>query len=132
MDEVFEQALAPVLRDLGDAGVAPARIEEQNWTGLEDLPSAMVWSTDGSGVGVSVDRQAKSAERAAAAADQIQEWAIEELWGKAPTNWPRCPQHPDSHPMKAAVRHQTAVWVCPVDEQPVALIGSLRRAEVAQ
>ena len=130
MNEVLEQGLAPVLRDLSGSGVAPARIEEQNWTGLEDWPSAMVWSTDGSGSGVSVDRRAPSAERVAAVADQIQEWAIEELWGRAPTNWPRCPQHPDSHPMKATVQHQTAVWVCPVDEKLVALIGSLRR-EVA-
>ncbi len=122
---MLEQALAPVLRDLSGAGVAPARIEEENWTGLEDRPSAMVRSADGSGSGIGVDRQATSAERVAAVADQIQEWAIEELWGNAPTNWPQCPQHPETHPLKATVQHKMAVWVCPVDERPAAKIGSL-------
>ena len=131
MNEVLEQTLAPVLRDLSGAGLAPARIEEENWTGLEHRPSAMVRSADGSGSGISVDRQATSAERVAAVADQIQEWAIEELWGRASTNWPRCPHHPETHPMKATVQHQTAVWVCPVDDKPVALIGSLTEAQGA-
>lgn len=131
MNEVLEQAMAPVLQDLSGAGVAPARIEEQNWTDLEDRPSAMVRSTDGSGFGISVDRLAPAAERVAAIADQIQEWAIEQLWGTAATNWPRCPQHPDSHPMKATVQHQSAVWVCPFDERPISVIGSLRAADVA-
>ncbi|WP_139142747.1 hypothetical protein [Humibacillus sp. DSM 29435] len=89
MNEVLEQALAPVLQDLSGAGVSLARIEEENWTGLEDRPSAMVWSTDGSGFGIGVDRLAPS------------------------------------------VQHQSAVWVRPVGEKPIALIGSLRAAEVA-
>jgi hypothetical protein len=42
------------------------------------------------------------------------EWAVEALWhaGRSAT-WPGCPQHPDSHPLMAAVRERRAVWICP-------------------
>lgn len=32
-------------------------------------------------------------------ADQVQEWAIEELWIRSATNWPPCPHHSDTHPL---------------------------------
>jgi hypothetical protein len=58
-------------------------------------------------------------------ANQIQEWAIEELWATTATNWPRCPRHPDSHPTKASTREATAVWTCPADELVISTIGEL-------
>jgi hypothetical protein len=125
VDEVLQQAMEPVLRDLRGAGVAPPRIEDDDWTGDTDSASAMLRSPDGSGRGVYVSRLAPGFERVAAMADQVQEWAIEELWGQAPTNWPPCPPHPDSHPMSAAARGGAAVWECPVDETVIAPIGAL-------
>jgi hypothetical protein len=101
-------------------------IEDRDWTGVPEKPGVIVWSPDGSGTGVSVWRSESEAERVASMADQVQEWAIEELWGDhASTNWPPCPHHPDSHPLEATVRDQSAVWVCPGDGQMVALIGAL-------
>lgn len=41
------------------------------------------------------------------------------------TNWPRCPRHPDSHPMKVSTRGATAVWTCPADEIVISSIGEL-------
>jgi hypothetical protein len=125
VDEVLRQAMEPVLRDLRGVGIAPPRIEYDEWTDDPDSASAMMWSPDGSGTGVYVSRLAPEFERVAAVADQIQEWAIEELWGQGPTNWPPCPQHPDRHPMKAATRDGAAVWECPVDETFISPIGSL-------
>jgi len=58
-------------------------------------------------------------------ADQVQEWAIEELWGEAPTNWPPCPHHPNSHPMKVSTSEAAAMWTCPADEAPIAPVGAV-------
>ncbi len=94
-------------------------------TGDPDWPSVTLWSADGSGTGVSVARFAPGFERIASVADQVQEWAIEELWVQASTNWPPCPQHPNRHPMKATTRVGAAVWECPADEALMSEIGML-------
>lgn len=125
MDEVLRQAMEPVLRDLRGAGVAPPRVEDDDWTDDADCASAMLWSPDGSGRGVYVSRLVPECERVAAVADQVQEWVIEELWGQAPTNWPPCPRHPDHHPMRAVPREGAAVWECPADETLVSPVGAL-------
>lgn len=72
-----------------------------------------------------VARSAQVSERVASMADQVQEWAIEELWGQASTNWPACPQHPNSHPLKATTLGGSAVWVCPADGALISKIGML-------
>lgn len=127
MDEVLRQALAPVLRDLAASSnsARPAELEEHDWTGDPRWPSAMIRSADGTARGVSVDRSAPSAERIASAADHVQEWVIEELWGSEPTNWPVCPLHPDSHPLRATVRAANAWWDCPRDSTSIVRIGAL-------
>ncbi|HEX2895886.1 MAG TPA: hypothetical protein VHO29_17920 [Marmoricola sp.] len=87
MDEALREALEPILRDLRAAGLDEPRVEDHDWAEDPERPSAMLWSRDGSGSGVSVLRSATPSERVTAVADQVQEWAIEEqLWGAAPTN----------------------------------------------
>jgi hypothetical protein len=125
VDEVLSQAMAPVLRDLRSAGIAAPRIEDRDWTDDPGSSSVMLWSPDGGGTGVYVSRAAPEFERVAMVADQVQEWAIEELWGEAPTNWPRCPRHPNSHPMKVSTRDAAAVWTCPADEVVISPVGEL-------
>ena len=125
MDPVLSAALQPILRDLRRDGLAEPRIEDRDWTGDPDRPSAMLWSPDGSGTGVSVDRHHPAFNRVADVADQVQQWAIEELWGHASTNWPRCPQHPGTHPMLATTAGETAVWACPFDQTVLSTIGDL-------
>lgn len=121
----MRQALAPVLHDLEGAVVAAPRIESADWSEDPDWPSVMLWSPTGSGMGVRVSRLARLSERVASVADQVQEFVIEELWRQAPTNWPPCPRHPTTHPMKAMAQDDAAVWVCPVDDALVSLIGAL-------
>lgn len=125
MDDVLRLAMEPVLRDLRGAAIPAPRVEDDDWTGDPESPSVMLWGSDGSGAGVSVTRSAPEFERIASVADQVQEWAIEELWGRASTNWPPCPRHPNGHPMKATTRGVSAVWVCPADEALVSEIGML-------
>lgn len=124
VDEVLQESMEPVLRDLRGAGISAPRVEDDDWTGDPDFPSVMLWSPDGYGFGVSVSRSALASARVAAVADQVQEWAIEELWGHG-SNWPPCPQHPNSHPMQATTRDDAAVWVCPTDQTIVSPIGAL-------
>jgi hypothetical protein len=108
--------------------VAPARIEDSDWTADPDRPAAMLWGVDGGGRGIAVVRSETDAERIASLADQVQEWAIEELWGAGGSaNWPGCPLHPDSHPMQAVARSDGAWWTCPAGRTAIALIGALQR-----
>ena len=125
MEDVLARALEPVLRDLQSTGVAAPQIEDVDWTGEPELPSAMLRSPDGSGRGVLVDRDGPWHEQVEMVTDRVQEWVIEELWGRAPTNWPPCPQHPTSHPLTLATTRGLAEWVCPRDGTPVAPVGSL-------
>jgi hypothetical protein len=58
-------------------------------------------------------------------ADAAQEWVIHDLFPHAPTNWPPCPHHPTTHPLRASRLGDVAVWLCPLEGVPVAAIGQL-------
>lgn len=126
MTDVLWLALAPVLRDLQSTGGPVPRIDETDWVGDPATASAMLASADGSAMGVSVRAEETSAEQIAWVAEQVQEWAWEQLWSEGrPTNWPVCPRHPDSHPMRATVVVADAAWICPNDHCFVVSIGAL-------
>ena len=124
MDAVLWESVEPVLRDLARAQLNAPTFDDTDWVGDRGYVSCMMWSADGSGSGLSVRRAASLEERIAQAADQVQEWAIEDqLWGTARTNWPPCPSHPARHPLHASVAESNAVWVCSADHSVVAPIG---------
>jgi hypothetical protein len=126
MDPVLRESVEPILRDLARAGINAPRFGDDDWVGDREYVSSMMWSEDGSGSGLSVRRTARLDDRIAQAADQVQEWAIEnQLWGLARTNWPPCPNHPESHPLQASAAGSNAVWVCPADHSVVAPIGDV-------
>jgi hypothetical protein len=102
------------------------RVDDADWTALNGMASAHVWSPDGSGMGIWLTLAVSRAQQIARVADQVQEWAIGELWGSAPTNWPPCPHHPTTHPLEAEVRDGAAWWSCPKDGTAVAVVGTLR------
>ena len=59
-------------------------------------------------------------------ADQVQEWAVEELWNRGRSaTWPECPFHPNSHPLEPAAVAGAALWRCPKTAERVAAIGAL-------
>ena len=124
MDPVLNESVEPVLRDFGRAGLNAPTFDDHDWVGDDDYVSSMMWSADGSGSGVSIPRAAPLEDRIVQAADQVQEWAIEDqLWGSGRTNWPPCPTHPQNHPLQARVAGAIAMWVCPADHSAVAPIG---------
>jgi len=119
------RALAPVLHDLETTGGPVPQVDDEDWQHDPRWPSAMLRGADGSAMGISVTFGDSRPEQVAQVADQVQEWAVEELWGSRPTNWPPCPQHPTTHPLQAAVRDGAARWTCPEDGTAVAVIGTL-------
>jgi hypothetical protein len=121
----LERALAPILRDLRAAGGPLPRIVGEDWAGDPDTVSAMLYGDDGGGMGVFVRLDEPLPEQVARVSDQVHDWAVEELWGRRPTNWPPCPRHPGTHPMAVSLRNDVPTWVCPRDGTPVGRVGEL-------
>jgi hypothetical protein len=122
----IDELLDVVMSDLRVAGLDGWRIQPSDWQDWEPSESALLRAPDGSAMGVWIDLSADAAQQLAELADQVQEWAVEELGAqRRPTNWPQCPAHPDNHPMQARVRKGNAVWACPSRGGAVILIGQL-------
>lgn len=122
----LNRAMMRVLHDLDVTGAPTPRIEESDWQDYKSAESAFLRSEDNSGMGVWVDTNLPEAEQVAMLADQVQEWAVEELasTGRS-TNWPQCPHHPRNHPMTASADGGTAMWTCPKSRRQVSEIGLL-------
>ncbi len=126
MESALAEALTPVLRDLANSGSVIPQVRDHQWSDFEGQVTAMLFSPGGSGQGVSAMTGEPLPQRIASVADQVQEWAVEELCSIGrPTNWPQCPQHPRSHPLSAVVREGRAVWSCPRTGFVAAEIGRL-------
>jgi hypothetical protein len=129
--DLLLQALEPVIRDIQATGIAAPDVREHDYANLPEMATALMWSQDGSGMGVSVLLDRPESARIAMVADQVQEWVIEELWRtRRSTNWPPCSSHPGTHPLAAEDQDGVAVWACPDDGTPVSpigLLGSLNR-----
>jgi hypothetical protein len=95
VDIALSEALAPVLRDLGNSGAGPRcprpAVVERPRTGME-----MLHDTDGTAQGVYAMAVESLPQRVASVADQVQEWAVEALWRAGrPATWPECPWNLD-------------------------------------
>jgi len=121
MADLLDGALAPVLRDVRATGAPEPGVDGYGWVDDPTVASAMLRGDTGLIVVVDVPE----ANRIAAAADQVQEWVIEELWGSSTTNWPACPHHRASHPLRPVVLDGVATWICPNDGDPIGPVGSL-------
>lgn len=127
MHPELARALDPVLGDLRAGGPPQPRIGDQDRADEEGVASVWLWSRDGSGTGVSVVLGAPFPEQLAHVADQVHDWAVEELWATATgTNWPPCPEHPGSHPLVVRRTGDDVAWVCPTSRTRVCDVGDLR------
>lgn len=128
MDSKLNEALVPVLDDLRNSGGPVPDVRDAQWSNnFPGQVTAMLYAADNSGQGVSAMAFEPLAQRIASVADQVQEWAVEELCRvHRPATWPECPWHPNSHPMAAQVRDGRAAWTCPRSGHAVDRIGSLR------
>jgi hypothetical protein len=124
----IDVALDLIVHDLVAGGVPVPRVEHTAWQDWEPAESVMLFAADGSGQGVWLDLVLQQAEGLAHLADQVQDWAVEELAPRGrPTNWPVCPDHPDNHPLRAAVENNRAVRACPAGGTASSPIGGLLR-----
>jgi|HubBroStandDraft_6_1064221.scaffolds.fasta_scaffold1268464_1 hypothetical protein len=118
MEKPLRDALDVLLPELQrTSGLRPLIEERDGWV--------MLLNQDGCGQGVRL-RGVNEPDELAQLADQVQEWAVEELWnqGRSAT-WPECPFHPNSHPLESAVVAGVASWRCPKTAERVAPIGVL-------
>jgi len=130
VDTALAEALTPVLRDLERSGSVIPEVRDDEWGGIEGQATAGLRGPDGSGQGVSVMTGESLPQRIASVADQVQEWAVEELCSVGrPTNWPQCPDHPHSHPLSAVVQDGRAAWTCPATGRLASAIGQLGRPQ---
>jgi hypothetical protein len=114
----LRDALDVVLAELQrTSGLRPFLEERDGWV--------MLRNQDGQGQGVQLRGEGEPDELAQLA-DQVQEWAVEELWNRGrSTSWPECKFHPNSHPLEPAVVAGAAWWRCPKNAERVAAIGAL-------
>jgi hypothetical protein len=124
VDAELEAALAPVLADLTGATAFNPRFEDVDWP-LEGTVATMLFLPGAGGAGVWIAKGTDRTDQVVRAADQVQQWAVEALWGsgRSPV-WPECPEHPDSHPLMPIEQSGAAVWVCPVSHDEIRAIGS--------
>lgn len=122
-DREFAAALETVFHDLR------AQCEVQPELRIAPDYGPMLYAPDGSGQGLNWPG-GPAPDRLAILADQVQDWAVEALWSEgAAAVWPHCPEHPNSHPLKATVVAEAAVWACPKSGTLVAKIGELERRQ---
>jgi len=76
---------------------------------------------NGSGVAFPPDFSPRLAAVASAMAELFEEY----LAAHGQSNWPRCPLHPDTHPLDARDDSGISLWVCPTSGAAVAEIGHL-------
>src|ERR1039458_8410910 len=100
MERELAEALAPVLRDLANSDSVIPEVRDHQWSTFEGQATAMLFSPSGCGQGVSATADEPLVQRIAWVADQVQEWAVEELCSIGrPMNLAQCPQHIDFHPL---------------------------------
>jgi hypothetical protein len=118
MEEALRAALDVLLAELQrTSGLRPRFEERGDWV--------MLLNQNGHGQGVRL-RGSGEADELTQLADQVQEWAVEELWNQSRSaTWTECPFHPNSHPLEPAVVAGIATWRCPKTSESVAAIGAL-------
>jgi hypothetical protein len=117
------RALAPVLHVRETTGGPVPQVDDEDWQHDPRWPSAMLRGADGSAMGISVTFGDSRPEQVAQVADQVQEWAVEELWGSRPTNWPRVGPVQGTAPSWRGVGGRGSLQ--PKDGTAVAVIGTL-------
>lgn len=128
VNRLIDALLDLIVKDLVAGDVPVPRVEPTTWQDWDPSESVMLFAADGSGMGVWLNLGLPQAQGLAHIADQVQDWAVEELarLGR-PANWPVCSAHPVNHALQATVEGGQAVWACPTGSAAALPIGGLLR-----
>jgi len=124
---VLRQAVTPLLADLAASGMSVPVILEEAREEREAEVCGWIQGPGGTGTGTSVLLDSSPAERVAELAEQLQNWAADQLHDAGrPPEWPACPRHPDPpRRLEPQVRDGHAAWVCWESGQVIWPIGEL-------
>lgn len=124
---VLRQAAAPLLADLAASGMSLPDIREEAHEYREDAVCGWIQGPGRTGEGIWVLLDSSPAERVTQLAEQLQNWAADQLHDAGrPPSWPASPQHPNPpHGLGPQVRDGRAVWVCWACNQVIWPIGEL-------
>jgi hypothetical protein len=128
MENELQDALDVILPELRRTSALRPIMKDRAMVNRDgkEVTYVMFLNENGHGQGILVP-EGNWSHQLAQVADQVQEWAVEELWNQGrPATWPECPFHPESHPLEPAVVAGTALWRCPKTAELVAAIGQLR------
>jgi hypothetical protein len=129
-----QRALTRVFADLNGAGIAAPTVSIED--AEADIPvttgtarwSVTVHDPDEASLTFWLGLEEDPAVQQVVVADTIQSWVIQNLaLSQQPAVWPRCPNHPGTHPLQAELRRDDAVWICPKNGAPICAIGELTR-----
>ena len=126
--QVVRDTTAPLLHDLAVTGMRlPDIREETRVDRSDDHVHAWIQEPDGErGSGISILMLVPPASRVSLLAEQIQNWALDQLHDAGRTQaWPVCPDHPAGGEALAQVIEGSAVWFCWEGGHVMSAIGDL-------
>ena len=121
-------AAAPLLADLAASGLSLPEIrEEAHHEEAEASACAWIQGPGRTGAAISVRLGIPPAAQVAELAEQVQNWAADQLHDAGlPAAWPACPEHPSRpHSLEPEVRDGAAVWICGESGEEIWAIGAL-------
>jgi hypothetical protein len=126
--QIVRETTAPLLHDLAVTGMRlPDVREEARYACPADHVCAWIQEPNGQGASdISILTLVPQAERVSLLAEQIQNWAADQLHdaGRSP-EWPVCPDHPASGRAFPQVIEESPVWTCGESGHLISIIGYL-------
>ena len=124
---VLRQAAAPLLADLAASSLGLPDIRDEAHEEREAAVCGWIQGPGRTGEGIWVLLDSSPAEQIAQLAEQLQNWAADQLDDAGrPPEWPECPQHPSPpRRLDPQVREGRAAWVCPETGQIIWPVGEL-------
>jgi hypothetical protein len=124
---VLRQAAEPLLADLAASSLDVPDIRDEAHEEREAAVCGWIQGPGQTGEGIWVLLDSPPAEQVTQLAEQVQNWAADQLHDAGrPPEWPQCPQHPSPpHRLDPQLRDGRASWVCWQTGQVIWPVGEL-------
>jgi hypothetical protein len=122
------EIMTPILQDMKSSSAILPDIDDSSWCADPDLICCDIGKAGLGHNGIAIQPSRPVLECVVDLARQLQEWEIDALLTtNQSVSWPRCPIHPDRHPLSPELRKGHACWCCPVAHEAISDIGMLLR-----